>query len=685
LKRKTQRPEPMRDKALLSVLFVALLIISALIPPAAAQQQVRVWGEAVVPALAVAQLPNGTMIGSVGEIRVRVLYPGEGKVYVSTEPLSDIDMQASVRAAVMIASYYARVNPLDYDFLVSIIADSPLVGGPSAGSAITAAVYSALTHKQLNASVVSTGMILPDGLIGPVGGIPYKVQAAISKGYTTVLIPVGQSMYSETKYQTETVGSVIVTRPVTVTWNVTDMALKLGGRVVEASTAVDVLREFTGAYPLKLTYGSPSLSDEELELTRREYSFYLDQSAQIRSDVQSRLASVSSRTIRSTIQSWIQSSADFYIRAIDNWRGGYYYAGLSFAFVSAYQAMMAKYLLEASLTANPAGYLSGIYDNLTATLNSYKARYNGLINTKTGFSLDNLFLLAEIHSRIRDAENVLSSANQAIGNGDIVDASANLGYAWGRLRSLEYWIGLLNQTFSGMITSSQVERLASWILSYSYSSVSYVDALQSSIGASAVDTSSFYQMLGLASSLLAAGDYPGALDLSMDVLVRSSIALQSLFSLNITKTVNILSEHSRLILGNSESPPISARMYLMMADSFASQSDYESSLSYYERALIILYASTMTIARQEETTTINTQLGSTSTAQTQQGTTTTTTQATTSQQTQTSTETTAQQNATSTPTTTQPAFTSTTSLIALTAIVVVALILLANTLRRTNE
>jgi hypothetical protein len=120
-------------------------------------------------------------------------------------------------------------------------------------------------------------------------------------------------------------------------------------------------------------------------------------------------------------------------------------------------------------------------------------------------------------------------------------------------------------------------------------------------------------------------------------------------------------------------------MYLMMADSFASQSDYESSLSYYERALIILYASTMTIARQEETTTITTQLGNTSTAQTQQGTT------TAPQQTQTSTETTAQQNATSTPTTAQPAFTSTTSLIALTAIVVIALILLANTLRRTNE
>lgn len=585
----------MRLLRVTSLLLFIVLVTSLMTPVSMAQETIRVWGEAVVPALAVAQLPNGTTIGSVGEIKVRVLYPGEGRVYVNTEPLSDIDMQASVRAAVMIASYYARMNPLEYDFLVSIITDSPLIGGPSAGSALVAAIYSALTGISLKKTVASTGMILPDGLIGPVGGIPYKVQAAIESGYTTVLIPIGQSIYSETTYQTQTIGSVIVTRPVTVTWNVTDLAIKLGGRLVEASTAVDVIREFVGNIPLKQTYGTPSLTQEEFELTLTEYYGYTNQSLQLRVEVQSKLQNVSSRTIRNTIQNLLQSSENYYLQSNDMWKNGYYYTGLSFAFVSAYQAMMAKYLLEASLQSNPSTYLNNVLGNLSMQLNDYKHRYNDLLNKTYSYSLDNLFLLTEIHSRMRDAESTINSANQALQSGDISSASYYLGYAWGRIRSLGYWFNLLKLSYGKLMSEIQVEKLVSWILSYSYSSASYVDALQSTTGAQAYSTSKWYELLNVASSLITAKDYPGALDLAIEVLVSSSIALQSLFSLDVSRTSTILSEHSKLILGNSESPPISSRLYLMMGDSYASQSNYEASLSYYERALIILYASTMTI------------------------------------------------------------------------------------------
>jgi uncharacterized protein len=38
-----------------------------------------------------------------------------------------------------------------------------------------------------------TGIILPDGLIGPVGGVSQKVDAAAKKGITTVLVPMGEA------------------------------------------------------------------------------------------------------------------------------------------------------------------------------------------------------------------------------------------------------------------------------------------------------------------------------------------------------------------------------------------------------------------------------------------------------------------------------------------------------------
>ncbi len=41
-------------------------------------------------------------------------------MYISTEPLSDIDLQASARAAVLIASYLANKDPFEYYYLASV-------------------------------------------------------------------------------------------------------------------------------------------------------------------------------------------------------------------------------------------------------------------------------------------------------------------------------------------------------------------------------------------------------------------------------------------------------------------------------------------------------------------------------------------------------------------------------------
>jgi len=582
----------------ISLLVLVLALNLTATPFALSEQQtsVRVWGESRVPALAVANLENGTSVGVVGEIRVRVLYPGEGRVYVSTEPLSDVDMQASVRAAVMIASYYAKANPLDYDFLVSITANSPFVGGPSAGAALVAAVYSALSRVPVNASVAATGMIMPDGLIGPVGGVPYKVQAAISEGYATVLVPLGQLTYTETVYKTETVGSLVVTRPVTVTWNVSDLATKLGGRALEVSTALDVIYWFTGETPLKVARAEPSLSEEEMALTAKEYREFLNLSESTRGDVQQKLKSLASSAVRSYAQQLLQSSESFAAQASAMWDSGYYYTGLSYAFVSAYQAMMAKYLVDSSLSSDPVSYLRGVRENISTTLEGYKEQYSKHLS-RGSWSLDELFLLAEVHSRIRDAESALQAAADSLSSGDIAKASYYLGYAWGRARSLGYWLSLLDYAAARSAPVTQADRLASWILSYAYSSASYVDALKSTTGLSGYDTSGWYEMLSQASTLMASGDYPGALDLSLDVLASSSIAIQSLFSLNLSATARVLSDHSRLILANSETSPASARLYLMMGDSYLSQGDYKDSITYYERALVILYASTMAVQR----------------------------------------------------------------------------------------
>ncbi|QBJ98546.1 PDZ domain-containing protein [Rhodococcus sp. ABRD24] len=65
------------------------------------------------------------------------------------------------------------------------------VGGPSAGLMFSLAVVDKLSSGEINGGkfVAGTGTIDPEGDVGPIGGIPYKLTAASEAGATTFLVP----------------------------------------------------------------------------------------------------------------------------------------------------------------------------------------------------------------------------------------------------------------------------------------------------------------------------------------------------------------------------------------------------------------------------------------------------------------------------------------------------------------
>ena len=65
------------------------------------------------------------------------------------------------------------------------------IGGPSAGLMFTLAVIDKLTPGELNGGrfVAGTGTMDPEGTVGPIGGIPFKLMAARAAGATTFLVP----------------------------------------------------------------------------------------------------------------------------------------------------------------------------------------------------------------------------------------------------------------------------------------------------------------------------------------------------------------------------------------------------------------------------------------------------------------------------------------------------------------
>ena len=205
-----------------------------------------------VYAPAVAQTENG-YVGVIATITVSIQNNGSGRVFVDTLPLTQVDMQGSARLAVKVAGTLVRndencyVNPDNYDYYFVVRTDSPIIGGPSAGGVMTVATISLLENWKMDNRTVMTGMINPDGSIGPIGGIIYKIDAANSVGATRFLIPKGQMTYTETITETTTQNgwTQIITKP--VTRNVSDYANdNYGMEVFEVEDINDVLFYATG-------------------------------------------------------------------------------------------------------------------------------------------------------------------------------------------------------------------------------------------------------------------------------------------------------------------------------------------------------------------------------------------------------------------------------------------------------
>ena len=149
--------------------------------PIVASYQIGGWFQSELP---------GVVMGADVELR-----EGEGRVLVDTVPRIGIDIQASVRTAVMVVEELTGVSLSGTDVILTITSDqeSDVVDGPSAGAAITVALISAINNETLADGALMTGTINSDGSIGPVGGIPEKALAAAEKGCERFYVPRGQS------------------------------------------------------------------------------------------------------------------------------------------------------------------------------------------------------------------------------------------------------------------------------------------------------------------------------------------------------------------------------------------------------------------------------------------------------------------------------------------------------------
>ena len=128
-------------------------------------------------------------LGSVIEIEA-VVFPAEekGKGQVRFNETAGSMAKDSVFNAASVLRRLTGKSIHDYDVHINVIGGGN-IDGPSAGTAILAALVSAVTEKPLRQDVAVTGEISLAGRVRPVGGVFEKAYGAKQAGIRTLVIP----------------------------------------------------------------------------------------------------------------------------------------------------------------------------------------------------------------------------------------------------------------------------------------------------------------------------------------------------------------------------------------------------------------------------------------------------------------------------------------------------------------
>lgn len=130
--------------------------------------------------------------GDILKIEVN-FYKGKGEI-ITTGSLGNIFVESAKIALSYIKSNYEKFG-IDYSVLenndihIHVPEGAIKKDGPSAGIAITTAIISALTNKQIKSNISMTGEMTLRGHVLPIGGLKEKIIGAKRSGIKDIIIP----------------------------------------------------------------------------------------------------------------------------------------------------------------------------------------------------------------------------------------------------------------------------------------------------------------------------------------------------------------------------------------------------------------------------------------------------------------------------------------------------------------
>ncbi len=524
---------PTSFRAILSLILAFLTLLSIVSPTLSAEEVYKPvynnyeWISSVsLPALAVGSDGRGV----VSNLTVSLAYPGKGDLYFSSEPLTMIDSQASARIAFMVAAQIAGKDPRVYDAFVSMKSPSLIIGGPSAGAVMTIGFLALFTGASINSSIAMTGMIYPDGTVGPVGGVKAKLEAAANAGYKVFLVPAGESVVMVEK-RVQQGGIIYVTRE---PFNLTEYAKELGVRVVEVASIYEAASYFLKSWkpPSEGDMGLPLYNSEAVNLFTRWINDLENE--------RERLVRLVNTSLAGDLLNQSEVLSD---KALSYKNEGKYYIAASYMF-SATALAEAAYIKQYVTTREEVlSYIETVNNTINKVLR--------IINSTQPQNVSSLEALVTARQRVLDAQHLLQSAldgiyevvNPLTGEKSLVieDASAiRLGYAKWRsivaLKWLEY-----SEIPSPPVTREDIEKLANDFMGLAETVVSYYTSLLEDLGVSSQESPSLSYQKGV--EKLGEGAHIDAISYFMQSLADSMVGLHRVFDYKPQDIANILRDN----------------------------------------------------------------------------------------------------------------------------------------------
>jgi len=366
-----------------------------------------------MPLLAVSETDEGYE-GSPADLYLEIK-PGTGRVFIETYPLTKLDTQISTRFAREIACKYADANCDNYDFFYTIMADSSIVGGPSAGAAISALTIAMLDNLNIDQGITITGTINSGGIVGPVGGLKEKIDAASGIEIKKVLIPAG------TRFSKEIDNKTI---------DLVEYGNEKNIVVVEVSDLDDVLYEFTGKKKEAVTE-SLKITEEYAGIMRILAERLCNKSQKLKKEFEN----LKEQELSEELIEIEENAENFTEKEEDAFNKNTFYSAASFCFGANTKYRQLIFLMQDMKKKDVADEIRSARIEIKDFDSKLPFKYETITDLQT---------YAIVKERIIEAEYYLELSEEQLGKGELNASISSLAYAVERFYSAKSWSEFFN-------------------------------------------------------------------------------------------------------------------------------------------------------------------------------------------------------------------------------------------------